>query len=265
MVAVIHYPTTRSHMLRKVPEITAVFWVAKLLTTALGESISDWLVNRVDPYLAVTLGGVAFVLALWIQFRAPKYRPWTYWLTAAMVAIFGTMAADGVHIQLGVPYAISSVAFAAVLAAVFITWYTAEDTLSIHTVTSGRREVFYWLTVVTTFALGTATGDLIANTFGLGYFPSGILFIAIILIPALGYWFFGLGEVAAFWSAYVITRPLGASFADWMGKPHLATGLGWGNAPVSCGLFALLVSVIAYMTFNRGEATHELPRKSIRP
>lgn len=255
-----NYPTSRSRMLRKVPEVTAMFWVAKLLTTAMGESTSDWLVVKMNPFIAVALGGVAFVIALAIQFRTPKYKPWTYWLAASMVAVFGTMAADGLHIQFGVPYIASAISFAIALAAVFIAWQKVEGTLSIHTVTGGRREVFYWLTVVSTFALGTATGDLTANTFGLGYFLSGVLFIGIILIPALGYWFFGLGEIAAFWAAYVITRPLGASFADWMGKPKSVGGLGWGDGTVALLLFALLACVILYMTFNHKEVKEESRR-----
>jgi uncharacterized membrane-anchored protein len=250
-----HSTTTRA--LRKVPEVTAVFWVAKLLTTAMGEATSDWLVARIDPYIAVGLGAIALLVALTIQFRAPRYAPWSYWLAASMVAVFGTMAADGLHIQLGIPYAISSTAFAIALAVIFIAWYRSEHSLSIHTITTRRREVFYWLTIIATFALGTATGDLTATTLGLGYFSSALLFIGLILIPAVGYWLFGLSEVAAFWAAYIITRPIGASFADWMGKSPSVGGLGWGDGAVAFILFTLLACVVAYMTVNRGEARHE--------
>jgi uncharacterized membrane-anchored protein len=246
-----------SRALRKVPEVTAVFWVAKLITTAMGESMSDWLVNKINPYIAVCIGAVGLVVALWLQFRLRKYIPSIYWLTAAMVAIFGTMAADAVHKQLGVPYATSATAFAVALAIIFVAWYKSEGTLSIHSVSTKRREVFYWLTVMATFALGTATGDLTASTFGFGFFPSGLLFIGLILIPAIGFWFFGLGEIAAFWAAYIITRPLGASFADWMGKPRTSTGLGWGDAPVSLGLFLILICVVGYMTYDRRESQRE--------
>lgn len=240
--------------MRKVPEVTAVFWVAKLLTTAWGEATSDWLVATINPYAAVGLGAVAFGLALWLQFSARKYMPWTYWTAAAMVAVFGTMAADGLHVQLGVPYVVSSAAFALALALVFMAWQKSEGTLSIHTVMGGRREVFYWLTVMATFALGTAAGDLSATTLGLGYLASGLMFIGLILVPAVAYKFFGLGEVAAFWSAYVITRPLGASFADWMSKP---SGLNWGDGTVSLGLLVPLVLVVLYMTLDRSELRHE--------
>ena len=251
-----------SKTLRKVPEVTAVFWAAKLFTTAMGEATSDWLVNRFNPYLAVLVGGIALAIALWIQFRAPKYHPVTYWFAAAMVAVFGTMAADGVHVQLGVPYTISSIVFALALATVFILWHRVEGTLSIHTVTVRRREVFYWLTVIATFALGTALGDLTANTFGFGYFPSALLFIGIILIPTLGYRFFNLNEITAFWSAYVVTRPLGASFADWMAKPQVISGLNWGDEQTAILLFAGLACVIAYMLFDSTERRLETRSKA---
>jgi len=245
---------------RKVPEVTAVFWIAKLLTTAMGEATSDWSVAKINPFIAVGLGAVALAIALTIQFRSRKYAPWSYWLAASAVAVFGTMAADGMHVQLGIPYAISAATFAIALAVIFIVWYKSEHNLSIHTITTRRREVFYWLTVLATFALGTATGDLTATTFGLGYFSSALLFIGIILIPAIGYWLFGLGEVAAFWAAYIITRPIGASFADWMGKSVSVGGLGWGDGTVALILFVLLVCVVVYMTLGRSEARHEVTR-----
>jgi len=248
--------------LRKVPEVTAVFWIAKLLTTAMGEATSDWSVARINPFIAVGLGAVVLVIALTIQFRSPKYAPWSYWLAASAVAVFGTMAADGMHVQLGIPYAISAATFAIALAVIFIAWYKSEHNLSIHTITTRRREIFYWLTVLATFALGTATGDLTATTFGLGYFPSALLFIGIILIPAFGYWLFGLSEVAAFWAAYIITRPIGASFADWMSKSPSVGGLGWGDGVVAFVLFTLLVCVVAYMTVDRGESRHERHRSA---
>jgi uncharacterized membrane-anchored protein len=246
-----------SKALRKVPEVTGVFWVAKLITTAMGEATSDWLVSKMNPFLAVGIGAVGLMLALYLQFRVRKYYPSIYWLAASMVAVFGTMAADSAHIQLGIPYAVTSVTFAIALVVIFIAWYKSEGTLSIHTVASGRREVFYWLTVLATFALGTAVGDLTASTFGLGYFPSALLFIGIIIIPAIAYWLFNLSEIAAFWAAYIITRPIGASFADWMSKPASSTGLGWGDGTTAALLFVLLVCAVAYMTYDRGELRQE--------
>ena len=178
--------------LRKVPEITALFWLVKVLTTGMGETTSDFLVHQLGPIPAVALGAVAFVAALWRQLSIPRYDAWIYWLAVVMVAVFGTMCADALHIELGVPYVVSTGFFSISLAAVFAVWYRCEGTLSIHTIDTRRRELFYWLTVVTTFALGTAMGDMTARTLHLGYLASGVVFAAIIAIPAVGYRWFGL-------------------------------------------------------------------------
>ncbi|HUB94146.1 MAG TPA: hypothetical protein VMB52_06610, partial [Verrucomicrobiae bacterium] len=236
---------------RKVPEITAVFWVTKLLTTAMGEATSDFLANTINPYAAVAIGFVVFVVAMALQFRAKHYNPWIYWFAVAMVAVFGTMAADVLHKQFGVPYIASTSFFAVCLAAVFVVWQKVEHSLSIHTITDNRREVFYWLTVMATFALGTAAGDWTATSLGLGYLSSGILFAAIIIIPALGHRFHW-SEVFTFWFAYIITRPLGASFADWFGKP-VPNGLGYGDGTVSIVLTIIILGCVAYMAFNHQE------------
>lgn len=246
--------------LRKVPEITAIFWLAKLLTTAMGEATSDFLAAAINPYLAVMIGFLVFALALWLQFRAKRYIPWVYWFAVAMVAVFGTMAADVLHKQFGVPYAASTSFFAICLAIVFTVWRKIEHSLSIHTIDSPRREIFYWLTVMATFALGTAVGDWTAISLGLGYLSSGIFFAAIILIPVVGRRF-GMNEVFTFWFAYIITRPLGASFADWFGKPA-PNGLAYGDGTVSIVLTILIILCVAYMTFDRKERRLE---SKIRP
>lgn len=244
-------------ILRKVPEITIVFWLVKLLTTAIGESTSDFLVFRINPYIAVALGGVGFVIALALQFSARRYQPWIYWLTVVMVAIFGTMAADALHIQLGIPYVILTIFFATALAIVFATWYMTEKTLSIHTINTRRREVFYWTTVMTTFALGTAAGDMTAISLKLGYFSSILLFTLLITMIALAHWLFRLNRVVTFWFAYVLTRPLGASIADWTGKSQTVNGLGLGDGYVSLCLAALIIVFLIYMTFNKREVKRE--------
>src|SRR5664280_1067715 len=166
-------------VMRKVPEITLLFWVIKVLTTALGEATSDFLVFEIDPVIAVILGAIGLAVAMALQLLVRRYVPWIYWLAVAMVAVFGTMGADVVHIGLGIPYAVSTVFFAIALAVVFAAWYACEKTLSIHSVYTPRRELFYWATVMTTFALGTAAGDMTASTMGLGYFASGALFGAV--------------------------------------------------------------------------------------
>jgi uncharacterized membrane-anchored protein len=210
-------PTCRA--LRKVPEITAYFWILKVLTTAMGEATSDYSVRQINPYLAVGLGAIAFAAALILQLAVRRYIAWVYWLAVVMVAIFGTMVADALHIQLGVPYAVSTVGFAIALTVIFVIWYASERTLSIHRITTLRRELFYWATVCATFALGTAAGDLTAYTLHLGFLASGILFAVVIAVPAVAHRFARMNAVVAFWFAYIVTRPLGASFADWMGVP----------------------------------------------
>ena len=230
----------------KVPQIAVLFWVLKVLTTAMGEAASDFLVS-VNLALAAFVGAVGFGAAMWWQFRSRRYAAWTYWFAVAMVAVFGTMAADGLHVELGLPYAVTTIGYATALAVVFVLWRRSEGTLSIHSITTRRRETYYWLTVLATFALGTAVGDLTATTFKLGYFGSGLLFAAVIMVPAIGWWRLGFNPVFAFWFAYVITRPLGASFADWFAKPHwVGHGLGIGGGPVTVVSALAITGLVAY-------------------
>ncbi len=239
----------RQHTYSKVPQITALFWLVKALTTAMGEATSDFLVHEIVPEVAVLIGLVAFCAALYAQFNKDRYVPWAYWLAVAMVGVFGTMAADVLHVGLGVPYIVSTIFYAIVLALVFRTWYLVEGTLSIHSITTPRRELFYWATVLATFALGTAAGDLTAVTFGLGYFGSIILFAAIIAVPAVGYFRFAMNPILAFWFAYVVTRPLGASVADWLAKTE--GGLSLGTGPVSLVFAAAIAALVYYLTRTR--------------
>jgi len=236
--------------LRRVPEVTASFWIIKVLTTAMGESTSDYLVHRFDPVVAVGFGAIGLAVALALQFSARRYVAWTYWLAVLMVTVFGTMAADVLHINFGVPYLASTLFFAVILAVVFGIWRASEKTLSIHSISTTRREIFYWCTVVSTFALGTAAGDMTATTLHLGYFFSGVLLARLITVPALAYRLFGLNEILAFWSAYILTRPLGASFADWTGKPHGLSGLALGDGPVSLVLGILIAGFVVSLTIR---------------
>lgn len=238
----------------KVPEITAWFWVVKALTTAMGESTSDWLVHSLVPEIAVVLGAIAFAIAIYLQFTKDRYIPAIYWFAVAMVGVFGTMCADVLHVGLGVPYIASTIFFAIVLAVVFRAWYRVEGTLSIHSITTPRRECFYWAAVLATFALGTAAGDLTANTLGLGYFGSIWLFAAIIAIPAIGYFQLGMGSILAFWFAYVVTRPLGASVADWLGKPE---GVGLGNGLVSLAFAAAIVAIVRHLAITGKDTPYD--------
>lgn len=244
-------------ILRKVPEVTIYFWIIKLFTTAMGESTSDYLVYHMNPFLAVALGAVGLAIALALQLTVRRYVPWIYWLAVLMVAIFGTMAADVVHIVLGVPYLVSTAFFLVALAVIFTVWYASEKTLSIHSINTRRRELFYWATVGATFALGTAAGDMTAFTLHLGFFASGILFAVLIAIPALAFFLLGLNEIGAFWFAYIVTRPLGASFADWTGKEHSLGGLGLGDGLVSLVLAILIIAFVAYLTVTRKDIKSE--------
>jgi uncharacterized membrane-anchored protein len=253
-------------MARKVPAVAASFWAVKLLTTGMGEATSDYAVHKIDPVTAVCLGGVAFVAALGLQLSVRRYIPVVYWLAVVMVAVFGTMCADVLHVRFGVAYATSTVMFAVVLAVVFALWYRVEGTLSVHSITTLRRELFYWAAVLSTFALGTAAGDLTAYTFHLGFFSAGLLFAGVIAVPAVAYAAGLANEVLAFWAAYVVTRPLGASFADWMGVPRDLGGLNWGRGTVSLVLTGLIVAfVIALSVRAAGDSDEERARRGARP
>ena len=228
----------------KVPNVTPVFWCLKILTTAMGEATSDYFVNRFNPEVAVLCSGVVFFAVLWWQLRSPTYRATTYWAAVVMVSVFGTMCADVVHVAFHVPYIVSALCFGVALTAVFVWWHRVEGTLSIHSITSTSRELFYFLTVTVTFALGTAVGDLTAIAWHLGFFASGFLFTGLISLPLLAFAARRRHAILLFWIAYVLTRPLGASFADAMGKPRVAGGLGWGSGTVSLSLSAIIVLVV---------------------
>lgn len=234
----------------RVPEITVYFWIIKGLSTAMGESTSDYLVHVMNPVLAVCIGFVGFVCALAIQLTRHRYLAWPYWFAVVMVGVFGTMAADVLHVGFGVPYFVSAPLFAVALVVVFVSWDRVEQTLSIHSIDTLRREGFYWAAVVATFALGTAVGDLTAVTFHLGYAGSIVLFAALITVPAVGYFLLHWNSIFAFWFAYVVTRPLGASFADWLGKPTSARGLGFGDGRVSLVLSAVIVCLVTYLAIT---------------
>ena len=235
----------------KVPEMTLWFWVTKILTTAMGEAASDYLVHRFVPQIVVILTALVFSACIGAQLMSRRYVAWVYWLNVAMVSVFGTMAADVVHIEFGISYSISTVCFIVLLAGILAAWYKTEGTLSIHSIVSPKRELFYWATVMTTFALGTAAGDLTAFTLGLGFLASGMLFALMFAIPAVSFWLLRINGVISFWLAYILTRPLGASFADWADKPGSLGGLGWGEAQVAIALSLLIAACVAYLAVSR--------------
>jgi uncharacterized membrane-anchored protein len=241
-------------MLNKVPEITIYFWVIKVLCTTVGETAADFLNVNLDLGLTGTsvVTGVLLVVALVLQFRSDRYVPTWYWLAVTLVSVFGTLVTDNLTDALGVPLEASSLVFAVLLASVFFVWYRSERTLSIHSIFTRRREAFYWLAILVTFALGTATGDLMAEALGLGYLVTGIIVAVAITITAIA-WRFGLNPVLAFWIIYILTRPLGASIGDFLSQPSSHGGLGLG-ATVTSLIFVLgILCTVTYLSLTRAD------------
>lgn len=246
--------------LLKVPKITSYFWVMKLLITAMGEATSDYLVSHTNPYLAVAGCGLLFLASLWLQMRSNQYFAHYYWFAVIMVSIFGTQIADVTHVVLGVPYDISTTVFLVALIVILVIWKLKEKTLSIHSVHTRRREIFYWATIVATFALGTAAGDMTASGLDLGYLGAGLLFVLLFTIPIVAYFMLDLNEIAAFWIAYILTRPLGASFADWTDKPIRFGGLGFGSGSVSLSLTLAIFMFLALMMIYKLDDPNQIRR-----
>ncbi|MFD8081642.1 hypothetical protein ACFV4F_08085 [Kitasatospora sp. NPDC059722] len=237
--------TGRAAGANKVPPVDGWFWLVKILTTGLGEVLSDFLARTAGPVPAVGGAGLLFVVAIVVQLRLRRCVPGVYWAVVVMVSVFGTMVADVAHVALGVPYALSAGSLAVALAALFVLWHRVEGSLAIDRVTGLRRELFYWAAVLLTFALGTAVGDLTAATLKLGYLVAGIGFAVLIAVPALASKARWVGPVAGFWWAYVLTRPLGASFADWAGVSHERGGLNLGTGQVSVALAVAMALALA--------------------
>ncbi len=234
----------------KVPEVIFLFWVVKIMTTAGGEAASDYFKTLGN----IKGGGVEIALfgaALLVQFSTRRYRAFAYWFLAYAIAIIGCGVSDFLHLDVGIPYAGTTLLWSVILAAIFLVWQHSEKTLSIHSITTQRRELFYWSTVFATFALGTALGDFTATSLNLGYLGSGILFGVIIFIPAFAWWKFNLNAIAAFWMSYVVTRPLGASFADYISKPPNLSGIGFGDGPTALVFLIGTFVLVAYLALAR--------------
>lgn len=236
----------------KVPELLAVFWVVKILTTAGGEATSDLL-----AHVGNIVGGgtelAIFAAGLVLQFSTRRYRAPAYWLFAYSIAIFGTGVADFLHLDIGLSYLATTLLWAIVLATIFVLWHRSEGTLSVHSVTTRRRELFYWSTVFATFALGTALGDYTAFALHLGFLASGVLFGGLIVVPAIAWRWWGMNPVVAFWASYVVTRPLGASFADYISKPRSTSGIAFGDGPTTVVFTAAVVACVAYLAVARSD------------
>ncbi|WP_433202488.1 COG4705 family protein [Dactylosporangium sp. CS-047395] len=245
--------STMVRVASKVPEVTVYFWIIKVLATTVGETAADLL----NFNLGLGLGGTTLAMfavlagALVLQYRAPYYIPWRYWLVVVLVSIAGTLITDNLTDSFGVPLEVTTAVFAVALAVVFAWWYRSERTLSIHSISTRRRETFYWAAILTTFALGTAAGDLLAERLGLGYLLSAALFATVIAFIGLFYGLRVFGGVFAFWAAYVLTRPLGASLGDWVAQPSDSGGLNLGTVGPSIVCLLAVVVLVAYLTLSR--------------
>ncbi|WP_328856562.1 hypothetical protein OG579_14835 [Williamsia herbipolensis] len=246
-------PSTAGLALSKVPEVTIFFWVIKILATTVGETAADYLNMTLGFGLTnTTIVTVAIlVVSLAGQFAVRRYIPVLYWWIVVVISVTGTLITDNLTDNLGVPLIATTIAFAAVLIAVFTAWYVVEGTLSIHSIRTPRREAFYWLAILFTFALGTAAGDLIAEKFALGYTWSLVLFAAVIGAITLSHYGVRLNAVVAFWAAYIITRPLGASLGDLLTQPTDAGGLGLGTTGVNIAFFVVIIALVAYLTATK--------------
>lgn len=244
------------HMLNKVPEITLYFWVIKVLCTTVGETAADFL--NIDLGFGLTgtsiATGLLLAVLLFAQFRTTRYVAGLYWATVALVSVFGTLVTDNLTDNLGVPLQTSTIVFGVLLIGVFGAWYSSEGTLSMHSIVTTRREAFYWLAVLVTFALGTATGDLMSEALSLGYFTSALIVAGVIAVFVAA-WRLGLDAVLAFWIVYILTRPLGASLGDLLAQSKDQGGLGVGSTATSIIFLAAILGTVVYLSVVKPDVT----------
>ena len=243
-------------MLNKVPEVTLYFWIIKVLCTTVGETAADFLNTNLHMGLTNTtyVMGSLLLVALCFQFGARKYGPGIYWLAVVLLSIVGTLITDNLTDNFGISLVTTTILFGVALAATFATWYAKEKTLSIHSIYTTAREAFYWLAILFTFALGTAAGDLVAEKFGLGYLTSLLLFGGLIAIVAIAHFRFKLNGILAFWLAYILTRPLGASLGDYLSQPHEAGGLALGALGINIVFLVAILGLVVFLTITRRDA-----------
>ncbi|MCX6468279.1 MAG: hypothetical protein NTW76_03080 [Corynebacteriales bacterium] len=243
------HPSTPRWAWSKVPEVTIYFWVIKIFATTVGETAADYLNTSLGFGLTNTtiVTVVLLVISLAAQFAVRRYIPVLYWWLVVLISVTGTLITDNLTDNFGVPLAVTTTIFSVALIVVFSAWYLVEKTLSIHSIRTPRREAFYWLAILVTFALGTAAGDLIAEKLALGYGWSLVLFAGLIAAITLGHFGLRLNAVLAFWAAYIITRPLGASLGDLLTQPADAGGLGVGKTAVNIVFFAIIIGLVGYL------------------
>lgn len=255
---------TASAIYNRVPKVTVDFWLIKLMAVTVGETAADFLNANLGLGLSKTslLMSGLLLAALMVQFAQKRYVPWIYWMIVVLVSIVGTLLTDNLVDHLGVSQEAASIGFAIALAATFAVWYLVERTLSIHTIYTTRRELFYWLAISLTFALGTAAGDLAAEGLNLGYLQAGLMYGAVIAVIAFGYFGLKMNSILAFWLAYIVTRPMGASFGDLLSQPIGNGGLGLGTVITSAVFLTVIAGVIVYMTLSHeGEEAVPVERR----
>jgi uncharacterized membrane-anchored protein len=257
-------PSLGRQMLNKVPEVTVYFWIIKILCTTVGETAADLMNEELGLGLTNTtyIMGAALIAILVVQFRSRKYIPGVYWLAVVLISIVGTLITDNLVDNAGVALQTTTYAFSAILALVFAVWYWFERTLSVHTIVTSRREAFYWLAILFTFALGTSAGDLFAEQLELGFLPSAAIFAGAIALIALAHVRFKLNAILAFWLAYILTRPLGASIGDYLSQPVEETGLGLGTILTSVIFLVTILALVVYLTVTRKDLEVVTPEQA---
>lgn len=252
-LAFAHGADTAAAPPNRVPQVTIDFWLIKLMAVTMGETAADYINVRLGIGLTNTslLMTSILIVALILQFRQKRYVPWSYWLSVVLISVVGTLITDNLTDNFHVPLIVTAVGFTVALASTFAIWYASEGTLSIHSIQTTRREAWYWLAILFTFALGTAVGDLVAEKFGLGYMSTGILFGLIITSLSIGYFFLGLDAILGFWMVYILTRPLGASFGDLLSQDPKFGGFGLGTIVTSVIFLSAILLIVGYMTVTR--------------
>jgi uncharacterized membrane-anchored protein len=252
MTTTVPRSTSRRILLNKVPEVTVFFWIIKVLATTVGETAADFISGLGLGLTGTTVVMTALFVAVLIwQFRTRQYVPGVYWLTVVLISVVGTLVTDNLTDGLGVPLSVSTIVFTVALALTFFVWHRVEGTLSIHSIVTRRREAFYWLAILFTFALGTAAGDLVAERFGLGYWPTALIVGLLIAAIAVSHKVFGANAVLTFWIAYILTRPLGASLGDGLSQARADGGLGLGTTWTSVLFLVTILAVVAYLAVSK--------------
>ena len=255
-----------AHLLNKVPEVTLVFWLIKIMCTTVGETAADFLIFNLNFGMMLTslLMVIPLVIFLVMQIRHKKYVPWLYWVTVVLISIVGTLITDNLVDNLGVPLELTTIAFGILLLLTFALWYASENTLSIHTIYTRRRELFYWSAILFTFALGTAAGDLVAESLNLGYVISAMIFGGLIGLVSMDYYVFKSNAVLSFWIAYILTRPLGASIGDYLSQPADKGGLGLSSIAINLIFLIAILGLVRYLTLQQRNAIPQRRGKDLK-